>query len=253
MPLDTRPRLRTPFTPELDLPPVYRLVTLREVGDAFTTAQSIAAAEGAGTLVWVGRFDLVEFAVVLEPDDPLRIARRAHYAAMSALADALAVHAPPEKPIHFTWPDSILVDGALVGGGRFAWPPGTDENSTPPWVVFGATIRLVSMSGDEAGLNPMSAALEDEGFDDLGAGRLVESFARHLMVAVDEWQEKGFSVIARNYLSRLSPETGVRRELDETGDLLVRRVGQTEVERRALTPALATPSWLDPQTGGPRR
>ena len=54
---------------------------------------------GAGTLVYVGRFDLAEFAVVLEPDEPLRTARRAFYAGMAALADALAAHAPPEKPI----------------------------------------------------------------------------------------------------------------------------------------------------------
>ena len=62
---------------------------------------------GAGTLVFVGRFDLVEFAVVLEPDEPLRTARRAFYAGMAALADALAAHAPPEKPIAFDWPDAI--------------------------------------------------------------------------------------------------------------------------------------------------
>ncbi len=56
----------------LDLPPVFRLVTLREAGNAFAHAKSIAAKEGAGTLVWVRRFDLVEFALVIEPDEPLR-------------------------------------------------------------------------------------------------------------------------------------------------------------------------------------
>jgi len=35
---------------------------------------------GAGTLVWVRRYDLVEFAVVLEPDEPLVSARRAFFA-----------------------------------------------------------------------------------------------------------------------------------------------------------------------------
>ena len=40
---------------------------------------------GAGTLVYVGRFDLAEFAVVLEPEEPLRTARRALYAGMVAL------------------------------------------------------------------------------------------------------------------------------------------------------------------------
>ena len=126
--------------------------------------------EGAGTLVWVGRFDLVEFALVLEPDEPLRSARRALYAGMAALADALAVHAPPEKPIAFDWPDAIRVDGGLVGGGRLAWPTGAAEQEPPPWLVFGATIRTVAMGESEAGLRPLAAALEEEGFDELGSG-----------------------------------------------------------------------------------
>ena len=83
-------------------------------------------------------------------------------------------------------------------------------------------------------------------------GRLLESFARHLMVAVDAWQQDGFAEVARSYLSRLAPEKGVRRDIDDNGDLLVRRVDKTAVERRPLVPALATPSWLDPATGGPR-
>src|SRR5262249_11498800 len=81
--------------PALDLPPPFRLVTLREVGDAFAHATRVAAEEGAGTLVYVGRLDLAEFAVVLEPEEPLKTARRALYAGLTALADALAVHAPP--------------------------------------------------------------------------------------------------------------------------------------------------------------
>jgi len=62
--------------PKLDLPPPFTLVTLREVGDAFAHAITVAPEQGAGTLVYVGRFDLAEFAVVLEPDEPLRTARR---------------------------------------------------------------------------------------------------------------------------------------------------------------------------------
>jgi biotin-(acetyl-CoA carboxylase) ligase len=250
MPTDAR--VRSPHAPALDLPPLFRLVSLREVGDAFAHAQAIAATEGAGTLVWVGRFDLVEFALVLEPDEPLRSARRALYAGMAALADALAVHAPPEKPIAFDWPDAIRVDRGLVGGGRLGWPTGAAEQEPPPWLVFGATIRTVSMGESEAGLRPLAAALEEEGFDELGSGRLVESFARHFMVAVDAWQQDGFAAVARDYLARLPAEPGVRRQIDENGDLLARRVGKAEAQRRRLLPALATPSWLDPATGGPR-
>src|ERR1700751_4751862 len=110
--------------PSIDLPPGLRLVTLREAGDAFAHAQAIAAERGAGTLVHVGRFDLAEFAVVLEPEEPLRTAPRAFYAGMAARGDALAAHAPPEKPISFDWPDVVRVDGGLVGGAQLGWPSG---------------------------------------------------------------------------------------------------------------------------------
>ena len=83
-------------------------------------------------------------------------ARRAIYAGAAALADALAVHAPPEKPIAFDWPDAIRVDGGLVGGVRLEWPLGADENEPAPWLVFGAMIRTVAHGRGGAGLAPLS-------------------------------------------------------------------------------------------------
>jgi hypothetical protein len=113
-------------------------------------------------------------------------------------------------------------------------------------------IRTVSLAHEGAGLHPLSAALEEEGFDGLESGRLAESFARHLMTAVDRWQEKGFAGVAGQYLPRLTAEKGVSRSIADNGDLLVRYLAKSEDERRALLPALAAPSWLDPATGGPR-
>ena len=238
--------------PALDLPPLFSLVTLREVGDAFAHAQVIAADQGAGTLVHVGRFDLVEFAVVLEPEEPLRAARRTFYACMVALRDALVAHAPPERPITFTWPDAIHVDGGLVGGGRLAWPADARETEPPAWLVFGATIRTVAMTDHEAGLRPLAATLENEGFEDLSSGRLLESFARHLMVAVDAWRCNESALVLRQYLDNLELEKGAIPALDANGDLLVRWRGQKEPDRHGLVEALAVPSWLDPATGGPK-
>ena len=149
MPLGERTHLQRSSQRTLDLPPPFKLVTLREVGDAFSHAASVASESGAGTLVYVGRFDLAEFAVVLEPEEPLETARRALYAGIVALADALAVHAPPERPITFDWPDAVRVNGGLVGGGRLCWPQGAPENEPPAWLVFGAMIRTVAMGEDE--------------------------------------------------------------------------------------------------------
>ncbi len=77
LPIEAISRTRKSASSTLDLPPPFRLVPLRETGDAFAHARTIASEEGAGALIRVGRFDVVEFAVVLEPEEPLRIARRA--------------------------------------------------------------------------------------------------------------------------------------------------------------------------------
>jgi biotin-(acetyl-CoA carboxylase) ligase len=251
MPLETA-RPQTRLAPELALPPPFTAVRLREVGDAFAHAVTIAPEKGAGTLVYVGRFDLAEFAVVLEPDEPLLKARRTLYAGMAALADALAAHAQPDTSITIDWPDSLLVNQGLVGGGRLAWPRDVAEDLTPEWLVFGGMIRTVSMSGIEPGLNPLVTALEEEGFTDVMSTHLVESFARNFMRIVDSWQESGFAAVTKSYIERLPREQGARRDIDENGDLMLRRMGKVDVTRQKLLPRLAQPAWFDPATRGPR-
>lgn len=236
----------------IDLPPGFRLVTLRESGDAFAHAASIAGESGAGTVTFTRRFDLVEFAVVLEPDEPLRFARRALYAGMTALADALAVHCPPEKPISIDWPDALLFDGGLVGGGRLAWPQDADEGLAPDWLVFGAMLRVHALRSDEPGLRASGTALAEEGFGDADAGRILESFCRHLMVATDEWLGDGFPVLVQRYFTWVPEMEGVRRGIDANGDLLLRRGGEQAPRREPLLPALAAARWLDPERGLPK-
>ncbi len=234
----------------LDLPPPFRLVALRESGDAFAHATSHARELGAGSLVFVGRFDLAEFAVVLEPEEPLAQARCSFYAGMGALADVLSALAPPETPIAIEWPDAVEIDRGLVGGGRLAWPKGADEDEVPDWLVFGAMIRLVWMRA-EGTAHPRATALAEEGFGIIDAGRLAEGFARHLMAAIDRWQEGDLATIAQDYLVRLRPARGVRRTIDANGNLRIERPGEP-AECLALRAALAVPSWLDPDAGEPR-
>jgi len=227
-------------------------VRLRENRDAFAHAIDIADESGAGTLTYVGRFDLAEFAVVLEPSEPLRTARRAFYAGMVALTDALRAYAPPNKEVAIDWPDAIRVDGGLVGGGRLGWPPRAREEEPPRWLVFGAVILMVAMTDREAGVHPLASALDREGFGEAGAIEITESFARHLMLATDTWQVDGFDAIGREFLNRLTRDQNTSRMIDGNGDLLVRRVGTSRADRRDLKRDLLLPSWLDPLLGGPR-
>ena len=83
---------------------------------------------------------------------------------------------------------------------------------------------------------------------------IIESFSRHLMTAFDRWNERGFEVIARDYLERLpARKAGERRGIDGNGDLLVRTpTGKAPPERSGLVEALARAAWYDPQARGPK-
>ena len=239
--------------PALDLPPGYTLVGLREYGDAFTHGCKIATEAGAGTLVWVRRYDLVEFAVVLEPAEPLTSARRAFFAGMNATADAIAVHCPPERDVAFVWPDTILFDGGLLGGARLGWPKECREDQVPDWLVFGVILRAADMAHVEATAAAASVALLNEGFEMVETDAIIGSFARHLMTAFDQWNERGFDLVARNYLERLPKKEGDRRGIDINGDLLVHKPGaNAPPERTNLVDALAKVAWYDPVYRAPK-
>lgn len=237
-------------TRDLDLPPPYTLVTTREVGDALSHARSIAGRDGAGTLVWVRRFDLAEFAVVLEPEEPLAQARRAFCLGMEALARSLSALAPPQMAVSFDWPDGIRVDGVLVGGARLAWPEDAPEEQAPDWMIFSAMIRLSVMRGGDAGLRPLAGGLDELGFESPDAGTLIEGFARYMMAELHESQNRGFDAVAARYLTRLPDDYGLGASISEAGDLIVPHAGR-EPERKSLRAALAAPTWLDPATGAP--
>jgi hypothetical protein len=238
----------------LDLPPGYTLVALREHGDAFAHAGTVAAEAGAGTLVWVRRYDLVEFAVVLEPEEALRSARRALFAGMNATADAIAAHCPPEREVSFGWPDTIIFDGGVLGGARLGWPADCKEDDVPAWLVFGVMLRAADMAHIDEVQSAAGVSLMGEGFQMVETDAIVESFARHLMTAFDKWNERGFEPIARDYLERLpKAKAGERRGIDANGDLLTSLpTAKGSPQRTSLVDALAKVAWYDSDHRGPK-
>jgi hypothetical protein len=234
--------------PRLDLPPPYRLVSLREGGDAFAQACRIAATSGAGTLVHVGRFDVAEFAVVLEPGETLESARRIIYALLPALIDAVAIDAPPKCRIDIVWPGGIRVEQGLVGEVRLAWAAGSADDAAPDWLVVGVVLQLVAADERESGSCP--AALDQAGFDDPDSGEMVARCARHLMAALDAWQHEAFATVAARYLKLLMHEEVGVPELDDNGDLLIARARGGQHDRRSLAAALTRPALLEPAAKG---
>lgn len=237
----------------LDLPPPYRLIPLREVGDAHVHACEIASQSGAGTFVWVRRYDTLEIAVVLEPEQELAGARRAFFLGMAALADAVAAHCPPGKALTFDWPDTIRLDGARIGGGRLGWPERCRDDEMPAWLVFSAMLMAVSPGSEAAAPASSSTSFEDQGFAPDARERVAESFARHLLWYADQYESDGFTPIAASYLRRLEwPGEASRLSIGGNGDLVLDRL-HPDPRRRPLVPKLRSPRWLDRATGSVRR
>lgn len=228
----------------LDLPPLFRGLTLREGADAFAHACGVAAEAGAGTLVLARGSLVFDCAVVLEPAMPLARARLALLVGMTALADALSFLAPPEHPIGFDWPDLIRLDGARLGGMRLAHAPVAGELQAPAWLVLHAGLRLTEPAGIEAGLFPDRTSLEQQGFEEVDGTRLAERFARHLMAGLYTWQDEGLAPVAEAYLARLATPEAPRRGIDPSGELILRDAAGAE-RRLPLAGALGSPSWLD--------
>lgn len=237
--------------PYLTLPPAFTGRVVPMPDDAFAHALRIAGPDTTGTLVLVGRDDLIDLAVVLAPEEPLSSARRAFFAGMVALAEAIGAQAPPELPVVIAWPDTLLFNGARLGGGRLGWPADCAEDAVPEWLVFSGT--LIASKGDagDPGLTPDSTSLNEEGFAADGHAEIVESFARNLMKAFEVWEHDGFRVLAERYLAHVPLGADEEHQrIEANGDGLVAMADT--VRRLEFLPALRTVAWLDPATGKPR-
>ena len=208
----------------LTLPPVFRAVAVDR--NAFAAARAMAVAGGdAGTLV-VAADDpaLLDVAAVLEPDRPAADCFAALPIAMLAMADALSALGPPMKVVGFSWPDRLVLDGAAVGAARLALPPPSGE-PVPAWLVVGLALRLrLDSDAAEPGRTPDRTALMEEGFGEVTAAEIVETFARHFLHWVNRWQAEGLAPATRHFRARLvEPASGTVRVDPLTFDLL--RIG----------------------------
>lgn len=228
------------LTHEILVPPLFTPVVV-DAPDVFAHARAVAEKMGAGTLLWSRRTDLFDCAIVLEPEEPLVRVAPVIFVGLSAIADALAHLGPAQKPIHFAWPDRVLIDDGVVGGARLGFPDGAKPNRPPAWGVLGITLRVIA-PGDDPGARLDRTALYEEGFGEIEVPQLVESFARHFLARYSEWRDDGFKAMAGAWLERLTREEGREFGLHPSGDLLIKRDGREE--RRDVLAALAHPSWL---------
>lgn len=181
--------------PPLTLPPPFRALAV--AGEVWPAALDAAAAGSEpGTVLWNDDRRRCQAAVILRPDYPLATcAASALRLTALAVVDALSAVGPPNVPVAIAPPDRIEIDEGLVGGVRVAGPPGTDADAVPAWLLVGIDLAWLAADPEAPGRDPWRTALREEGFGDVAAADLIESFCRYLRHRINEWEEAGDAAV----------------------------------------------------------
>lgn len=185
------------------LPPGFRALCTEAAPPGETApweAALRAAAAGAdpGCVFWSGAGGRCRVAFVFAPDRPLRGPGVLLSLGALALHDALAVLAPPNRPLHILPPDGLAVNAGRAATLRAALapPPVSAEAGAPPgqevpeWAVLGLDLA-VDLQDPAPGETPDETCLAEEGFGAVAPAEVVTQVCRYLLFWISVWQDEG--------------------------------------------------------------
>ena len=233
---------------------VYRLVTVGRLDDIRETARNLARGGAEdGTLVWAEPPETgakpADFAcaLVLRPECGRESALQLLYVAMLGLYEALGSLLPAAAPLVFEWPGTLVYDGGRVAEVRLETPAGTgSQEGDVDWVILWASAHIAPRERDNL---KDSTSLSDEGCVDVGAGQVLERFARYFLNWANRWQDDGFVPVRSTWLWHAESVgqtvtvpfgggdvTGTFVDVDEQGRLVLEADGEPRAVALDETP-----------------
>lgn len=175
---------------EPDFPPLMSGLAVSGAIDPFHKACAAAALGcDAGLIVHNITVDRLQAALVMAPEVPLEDAMAMLPACGLGFQNALGALAPPEVAVHLEWAGGLRVNGASCGRLRAA-AGGSDPAALPGWLVVGLDLPLMQLA-DRPGDTPDRTALYEEGCVEVDPTGLLESWARHTLVWINRWEDRG--------------------------------------------------------------
>jgi len=175
---------------EPSFPPLFEGQRVAAGIDPFDKARAMAALGcDAGLIVHHVTANWLRAAIVLAPEVSLDRAMAMLPACGVGFQNALGALAPPEVAVHLAWDGGIFVNGAACGRLRAAAST-PDPLAEPDWLVIGLEIPLWPET-DRPGDTPDRTALYAEGCAEVDPVALLESWARHTLVAINHWADDG--------------------------------------------------------------
>jgi BirA family transcriptional regulator, biotin operon repressor / biotin---[acetyl-CoA-carboxylase] ligase len=187
--------------PDPVLPPLITGYAIKAPDTAHASACHRAASGeiGAADLIWSRNTAHVDCALVLEPDVSLARACQMSALGFIAMAETLGHVGPPQMPVAFSWPGTLLINGAICGHVRLTAPP-TAPDDVPRWLVLSFDLALTfDDRKGEPGHRLTHTALDLEGAGDVTRSAVVETLARCLLAWLHSWADGGFRQIADHW------------------------------------------------------
>lgn len=233
------------MTPEIRLPPGFRLMRFDDVSSTSDEAKTLAEAGAEHGLVvwaasqskgrgrrgkaWVSPPGNLYVSMLLRPDRPPAQAMQLSFVASLALSDAIGALVPPSALVSCKWPNDVLVNHRKVAG--LLLESSTTKADSLDWLVIGMGVNIVSAP---TGLKRPATALHDEGCARLTPSRLLIGYCARFAERYDHWLRCGFAPQREAWLMRAEGRDGpvtVNLEgesfrgrfidMDETGALIV--------------------------------
>jgi BirA family transcriptional regulator, biotin operon repressor / biotin---[acetyl-CoA-carboxylase] ligase len=154
---------------------------------------------GAGDVVWSRNTGRAQLAIVLEPEVALERALQMGPLMAVALGDTLGSLCPPKVAVHYRWPGSILLNGAVVGQVRLA-APRVSADKIPPWLVVGVDLDISAPRAERQDWSRTS--LSEEAGSEITRTDVLQSLAAHFLTQLNSWQEEGFRPVHAQWLFR---------------------------------------------------
>ena len=219
-----------------DLPVEFRLVCFDQVDSTNDEARRLAdSGAPEGTVVWArsqrqgrGRHGRVwrsdpgnlYLSVVLRPNCAPSDAAQPSFAAVLALADAIAEMLPDDGArLKFKWPNDVMIGGKKVCGILTETAISGDQSLL--WAILGVGVNLVSHPTD---VTTPATNLRAEGVMGFDPEFLVGAFCHRFAYWHERWKREGFPPLREAWLARAA---GV-------GETVTVRVSDRSVSGRAL-------------------
>lgn len=256
------PKMRpNQITPDLGLPPFFRLISHGRIASTSDEAKALAA-DGApeGTLIWAleqteghGRQGRpwasppgnLYASLILRPAVPVAVAAQLSFAAALAVGDACRDVAP-DAAISFKWPNDVLMGGRKLAGILLESQGKPDGRLA--WLVLGIGINLATYPVNAA---YPATALAASGAD-VAPAAMLETLAGRFLSQYERWQEgHGFARLRAAWLAQAQglgqgirvrlPQAefpGIFAGLDADGALLLdTKTGRRRIEAGEVFPA----------------